>query len=466
MRKILFSFRSFRSKVTIILALLLFIVVALSNFLIYRVSFNSQFYQLREQLRIVAQTIALQIDPDLLLSVPLEKKGVHSEQYRTIAKQLRRIKKVNPQILYIYTMAPTERDGIWQFIVDPDPTSKDRKTEGATSYPGDRYDASYFPELAKAYYGPSADKELTVADWGVTLSGYAPIRDKDGNTVAILGIDISAQNVYGMKRELNQRAIFVLLMCVLISLGLGVLASKNIAEPLKKLEEATRRIAAGDLQYKVQIKGSEEISSLGRSFNKMAESLSESRKALHDYFYRAVQSLVRSLEAKDSYTKGHSERVAEYAQKIALEMGFSQEESEMLNRVAQLHDVGKLGIDEDILNKKEKLTDDEWKMIKRHPITGEEILRPVFLDEKMLAIVRSHHERYDGSGYPDGLKGNKINILAQIVSISDSYDAMISVRAYRDPLSKEAAIEEIKKNSGIQFNPLIVEAFLKVLQRQ
>ena len=117
------------------------------------------------------------------------------------------------------------------------------------------------------------------------------------------------------------------------------------------------------------------------------------------------------------------------------------------------------------MNKVEKLTDEEWRIIKEHPVMGEEILGPVFLDKRMLSIVRSHHERYDGKGYPDKLKGDEIDILAQIVSVADSYDAMTTTRAYRAPLGKEAAIEELKKNSGTQFNPNVVEAFLKILNR-
>ncbi len=171
-----------------------------------------------------------------------------------------------------------------------------------------------------------------------------------------------------------------------------------------------------------------------------------------------------TIEAKDSYTRGHSDRVAEYAEKIALRMNFSREKAESLKKAALLHDIGKLGVQESILNKKDKLSGDEWEIIQRHPKIGEEILKPVLSDEEMLSVVRSHHERYDGKGYPDGLKGEAINLFAQIVSVADTFDAMTSVRAYRGALSKEAAIEEIKKNSGIQFNPKVVEVFLGILQ--
>jgi len=147
-------------------------------------------------------------------------------------------------------------------------------------------------------------------------------------------------------------------------------------------------------------------------------------------------------------------------------MGLPEEEADMLKSVAELHDIGKLGIEESILNKDGKPTPEEWEIIKEHPKTGEEILTPVFLDKKKLAIVRSHHERYDGKGYPDGLKGDEIDILAQIVSVADSYDAMTSKRAYRNSLGKAIATQELKKNSGTQFNPKVVDAFLRVLERE
>ncbi|MDI6758128.1 MAG: HD-GYP domain-containing protein [Candidatus Omnitrophota bacterium] len=246
----------------------------------------------------------------------------------------------------------------------------------------------------------------------------------------------------------------------------GLLISKRIIEPIKKLLEGTRRIARGDLEYKVSIKSGDEIGELADSFNKMAESLFESRKKLQDYFYRVVQTLVRILEAKDSYTCGHSDRVAEYSEKIALKPGLSPTRIALLKKAALLHDIGKLGIHESILNKQEKLTKDEWKEVRGHPIIGEDILKSVSLDEEFLTAVRSHYERFDGKGYPDEINGDRIDIYAQIVAVADAYDAMTSTRAYRQNLSREAAIEELKKNCGTQFNPVIVEIFLKILKEE
>jgi putative nucleotidyltransferase with HDIG domain len=196
----------------------------------------------------------------------------------------------------------------------------------------------------------------------------------------------------------------------------------------------------------------------------MAGSLSESRKRLQNYFFKVTQTLVRALEAKDSYTQGHSERVANLARKVALELGVSPEKAELVWCVAELHDIGKLVIRETILNKKEKLTPEEWEILKEHPVTGQKILEPV-LDEELLRVIRSHHERVDGTGYPDGLKDEEIDQPSQIVSIADAYDAMTSVRSYRKPLTPEDAAKEIERASGTQFRPEVVRAFFKVIGR-
>jgi putative nucleotidyltransferase with HDIG domain len=454
---------SFRSKVTIALIFSILFIAFLSYALVYHVSAESQFQQLRKSLMAVAHTASLLIDADTLKAIPLNKEGMNSEAYQKTMRQLQRVRSANPKVLYVYTMTKTEDPGVWKFIADLDPVVKNKDNQDLTSFPGDLYDVSQSPGIEKALQGPSADEKLTKDEWGVTLSGYAPVRDKNGRAIAVLGIDISAQDVFEMERKLNHRTLIVLAFGILLSVLLGILISRRITEPIRKLQEATKWIAAGELTHKVDIKGHDEIAKLGESFNQMALKLDESRKALHNYFYRMVQSLVRGLEAKDSYTRGHSDRVSEYSQAIALEMGFPREEVELLKEVTQLHDIGKLGIDESILNKIEKLRDDEWEIIKRHPVTGEEILKPLFLEKKLLSVVRNHHERYDGKGYPDGLKGEELDLWVQIVTVADSYDAMTSKRSYRDALNKEVAIAELKKNSGTQFSPQVVEAFLRVL---
>ncbi len=206
------------------------------------------------------------------------------------------------------------------------------------------------------------------------------------------------------------------------------------------------------------------MSELADSFNKMTVKLSDARKELFNYFYRVAQTLVRVLEAKDQYTKGHSDRVADYAEKLAIEMGLPKNRAELLKEAALLHDIGKMGVETVILRKDGKLTAEEGDIIHKHPAIGEDILKPVSLDKDILAVIRGHHERYDGKGYPDRLKGDDINIMAAIVSVADSYDAMTSHRPYMKNMTKSEAIAQLKQNSGTQFNPKVVDAFIKILE--
>jgi len=464
MRKL--KLRSFPVKVTAAVIAAMLFISALSNFLIYRFTLSSQFEQLRGKLMAIARTAALTVDTDALLSIPLNKDGINTPEYKGILGRLVQIKRVNPSVRYIYTMTKTETPGIWQFIVDPDPAlySDDGKRSESTSYPGDRYDASRFPAMLKAYERPSADEELSVDEWGMTLSGYAPIRDKTGKSVAMIGVDMMADKVFAIQKAVHRRAIFVLLFGIVLSILMGIFISRSITDPVEKLVEGTRHIADGNLHFRVDIKGSDEISELANSFNDMSKRLALSKKKLHNYFYNTVQSLARIMEARDSYTKGHSDRVAAYAELIAKKMGFPLEKVELIKETALIHDIGKLGIKESILNKKEKLTDAEWEIIHQHPVVGEEMLEPLLLDKEMLKIIRCHHERYDGKGYPDMLTGENTNVFAQIISVVDAYDAMLSPRAYRPPLGREKAKEELLKNKGTQFNPRLVDIFLEIVE--
>jgi HD-GYP domain-containing protein (c-di-GMP phosphodiesterase class II) len=463
MKKITSFFNRFGVRVAIILIVSIFFVAALSNFFIYKYALDFQFKDLQEKLMIIAQTAALAIDAERLQQVPLTRVGIDTPQYQTVAETLQAIKKANTPIRYIYTMAKTSEQGILQFVVDPNLLTKEERQKGLTAFPGDRYDATRFPEMLKGFDQPMADAKLCEDEWGVTLSGYAPIRSKDGKTVAILGVDIMADQVYKMQRRVHRRARFVLLLGILFSVSVGIFVSRRVVKPVRQLADATQRIAQGDLDYQVAVKGSDEIAALAESFNSMAKSLLQSREKLHDYFYRVMQSLVRLLEAKDAYTKGHSERVSDYAGRIAESMGFEMEKIEKIKEISHLHDIGKLVIHDDVLNKKGPLTNEEWMMIKEHPALGEEVLKGAVFEEEMLAMVRSHHERYDGSGYPDKLKGSEIHIFAQIISVADAFDAMTSSRAYRSALTREQALAEIKANSGKQFNPKVAEAALAVL---
>ena len=176
-----------------------------------------------------------------------------------------------------------------------------------------------------------------------------------------------------------------------------------------------------------------------------------------------MQTLSTTIEAKDEYSRGHSYRVAEYAALIAAELGWSSEEIQQLKHAAYLHDIGKIGIPDLILNKPSRLTDDEYNLIKKHTVIGAEILKDITFVPHIVEVARNHHERYDGNGYPDGLSGVEIPIHARITAMADSYDAMNSRRIYRNALPPEMIREEISKNRGKQFDPEITDVFLKLI---
>lgn len=191
--------------------------------------------------------------------------------------------------------------------------------------------------------------------------------------------------------------------------------------------------------------------------------LAKRKRQLEKVSLQMIQTLSTTIEAKDEYARGHSHRVAEYAALIAGELGWSSEEIMNLKYAAHLHDIGKIGIPDMLLNKPARLTPEEYSVIKEHTVIGAEILKNISLIPHVAEVARSHHEHYDGTGYPDGLAGEDIPLSARIVAIADSYDAMNSRRIYRNALPPEKIFEEIKNNRGIQFDPELADIFLKLL---
>ena len=197
--------------------------------------------------------------------------------------------------------------------------------------------------------------------------------------------------------------------------------------------------------------------------SRQQQELEKKQKQTEEMSMQMMETLSTTIEAKNEYTCGHSHRVAEYAALIAAELGWSPENIQNLKYAAYLHDIGKIGIPEMILNKPSQLTDEEYDLIRNHTIIGAEILKDVAFAPYIAEVSRSHHERYDGCGYPDGLKGTDIPIHARIITVADSYDAMNSRRIYRNALPPEMIRNEFEKNRGRQFDPQITDIFLKLL---
>lgn len=202
---------------------------------------------------------------------------------------------------------------------------------------------------------------------------------------------------------------------------------------------------------------------LEEKMNKQTDELRLQQKKTKELFVQTVTALSEAVDAKDRYTSGHSRRVAEYARMIAERMGKSKEEQEEIYRAGLLHDVGKIRIPIDIINKAGKLTDEEYNIIKVHPITGYHILRGISGNAQIAIAAKYHHERYDGKGYPNGLTGEQIPEIARILGVADSYDAMTSNRSYRKALPQDVVRSEIERGKGTQFDPNIADIMLQMI---
>ncbi len=257
---------------------------------------------------------------------------------------------------------------------------------------------------------------------------------------------------------------------IIITYSLFARIQDRLTQSYIKISEWTQKIKEGDLTTRLTFSKNSDLYYIAESFNTMADIMQElivvnenKIQELHSKNLELgnankdlVASLVSAIEAKDKYTLGHSERVSKYAVTLANKLGLPEEKVEELRVAGLLHDVGKIGIDDEILKKPAKLTKAEYEEVKKHPAIGSWILNTLELSDTTMDAINYHHERFDGKGYPLGLSGKELSLEAQIIALSDAYDAMTSDRPYRKAMSNEEAMQEIKKCSDTQFNPELV----------
>ena len=270
---------------------------------------------------------------------------------------------------------------------------------------------------------------------------------------------------------LNQQALIFVLVVGLLALLLGYLFAVAISSPIRALAQSTRAISRGEFHERSPVRGAAEISELAGTFNKMAddieqyiERLKQAAQENRDLFLGSIRMLAAAIDEKDPYTRGHSDRVAKYSLIIAREMGLGEDDLDKIRISALLHDVGKIGVDDRVLKKPGALTPEEFDLMKQHPSKGANIMRPVAQLADMLPGIELHHEHVDGRGYPYGLSGDKIPLMARIIAAADTLDAMTTNRPYQSGKDLDFSMSLIRKLAGTKFDPLVVDALEAAVQ--
>ena len=300
------------------------------------------------------------------------------------------------------------------------------------------------------------------------LGTYSPVNSLDWAVIVQKPLRDAYRDVYDMQRTARLLAILM----VLLSIGVSIFAARRITNPLKVLTQSSRALAKGDFSQRVHLWSRTEIGELAQTFNSMSEELErfvEDLKRAADenlaLFMGSIQMLAGAVDEKDPYTRGHSDRVTRYSLMIAKEMNQPSSFMEILQVSAQLHDVGKIGIEDHILKKPGALTEEEFEVMKTHTTKGANILRPVTQLAEMLPGIELHHEALDGRGYPYGLKGDQIPLLARVIAVADTFDALTTNRPYQQAHSPDQALQIIKNLAGKRLDPAAVAALLAVYER-
>src|ERR1700757_1200429 len=317
----------------------------------------------------------------------------------------------------------------------------------------------------------AATKEFTMQEGRESvemLGTYSPVTSLDWAVV----VQKPRLEAYRGVFEMQHTARLLALLAVLASMMVSIYAARRITNPLEVLTESSRAISRGDFSKRVELKSRTEIGELADTFNVMSEELqqfvedlkraAEENRAL---FIGSIQMLSGAVDEKDPYTRGHSDRVTRYSLLIAREMQLDDEFLEILRISAQLHDVGKIGIEDHILKKPGALTPEEFEIMKTHTTKGANILRPVKQLKEMLPGIELHHEALDGRGYPYGLKDDQIPLLARVIAVADTFDALTTNRPYQAAHDPNQALQIIKNLAGKRLDPQAVEALLAVYGR-
>ena len=306
----------------------------------------------------------------------------------------------------------------------------------------------------------SGEQELFTLDKIQYVSTYVPISINNWKLVALTQTNLNEE-----LNSIRDRILTIVLLTILLGIIMSLILSRNLLKPLRSLILTTEKVSDGDFKVRSTITSNDEFSVLSMSFNSMLDDIENLLAQRDENYIKTVTVLANAIEASDEYTRGHCDRVGDIALQIADKLNLTSKQKNDLRFACILHDVGKIGISDRILNKPDSLTDAEYEIIKKHPEIGFEIIKEIDFLEEPANIMLEHHERIDGRGYPQGLKDEDIRIEAKILAVADTYDSISSARVYRDRIfTKDEIREELLKSIGTQLDEEVVIALLEILE--
>lgn len=370
----------------------------------------------------IANCASGSINGDILKRLTAE--DADTPEYRSVYDELA-IFRDNVELEFVYGIKD-EGNGHFTFTVDP-------ALEDAAPFGGE---VKYTEALATAAKGIAAVDEVPYTDdWGSFYSAYSPVFDSSGKVAGIIAVDFSVEWFESQLVSQTRSTIFTfVLLLMLILIIAGSLSMIVVAPFVRKMEQLSKAVE---------------------------ENANENEKLL----LQITQALTDAIDEKDAYTRGHSRRVAEYSKMIAWRLGYSEDAQNRIYMMGLLHDVGKIGVPDGIINKPARLTDKEFELIKEHPAKGERILKNITSRPELAAVARWHHEKIDGTGYPDNKMNEEIPEEARIVAVADAYDAMTSNRSYRKAMPQKAVRAEIEAGKGKQFDPVFADIMLELIDK-
>ncbi len=395
----------------------------------------------------VARTGALQVDPTLHREVE-SARSQDPDAYRRLRAMLAAIQDANRIETPIYTLTDFDAERRQaRFMV----------TSRGGGMPGEAYPLvpALLEPLGRAFReGVATHTDVYRNQSGTWITAFAPIRDAGGRVFAVLDVDYKVDVYLAELAAVRRRLYLHSLAGAVLALVAGVIIARRITRPVAQLSGLARRVVEGDLTGRVRVQSRDEIGLLGNVIHLMVERLDVSNRSM-------VDVLVRALEARGG-DPGSLRRVAAAALALAEPLGLSPAQHEALELGALLHDIGEIRTPEAVLQKAGRLDPDERRAVEQHPVAGVEILETVPLLTPALDIVGAHHERWDGSGYPQGLRDEAIPFTARIFAVVDALDAMTHDRPYRSARSLDEALAVVREEAGKQFDPRIAQAALAI----